>query len=432
MSELVRQRLRTAMVVGAILLFVYILWIARGALVPFLIGAVIAYLLAPLVNFMTLLAPLNRLSMKVARGISIGIIYLTFAGVLALFAFLLAPRVIEEMEDLIDSAPDRIDQVSEFYEENVSDDVRERVSMAADDAEAGIEDYASGLVAGTFSLILATVSVILGYLLIPFWLFYFLRDQEENSKGFYGMFPEHLQQDVRNCVAIINRIGGRYIRARLIEAGFIGITITVGLYALGIEFALALGIVAGTLELIPFAGPILGAIPALLVAATSGDWQTVVYVAVLFFFVQQLQQALIVPNVEGRAVDMNPALVIFVVVVGGAVAGFWGLLLGVPIVAISRDLFRYVYRRLEGWPQEVVFAQLTTGRSVTYDDQITTPSARRLRSRGLLGFLRREPAQSQEPPAPETSGEAERPGQVLSPKEKREEGETESQSLSDQ
>ncbi|MGI8729810.1 MAG: AI-2E family transporter, partial [Solirubrobacteraceae bacterium] len=71
MSELARQRLRTAMVVAAILLLLYILWVARAALVPFLIGTVIAYLLAPVVNFMTLLTPLNRMSVKVARGISI-------------------------------------------------------------------------------------------------------------------------------------------------------------------------------------------------------------------------------------------------------------------------------------------------------------------------------------------------------------------------
>lgn len=437
MSELARQRMRTAMVVVAVLVVVYILWSARGALVPFLIGAIIAYLLAPLVNLVSLIWPLNKMSVKAARGTAIALIYLVFFGLLVLFAFLLAPRIIAEMDDLIDSAPRRIDEITEFYEENVSEDIQERVSGASDDASQGIQDYATGLVAGTAGLILATISVILGYFLIPFWLFYYLRDQDENSENFYELFPENIRQDARNCVAIINRIGGRYIRARLIEASFIGFSITIGLYLLNIEFALALGILAGTFELVPFAGPVLGAIPALVVAATGGDLQTVIFVFLLFFGVQQLQQAFIVPNVEGHAVDMHPALVIFIVVVGGAVAGFWGLLLGVPAVAITRDLFRYIYRRLDGWPQEVVFAQLTTGRSVTYEGQAEPPSVKRRRAGGVIGFLRGQVAEitPDDEPDKDSSGDGAAVAEPLTPHEKREaekEQEEIAQSVSDQ
>jgi predicted PurR-regulated permease PerM len=295
--------------------------------------------------------------------VAILLIYGAFAGVLTIIALTAVPPLIDEMDQFIDTVPDRVDQIGDWYEENVSADIRDRVDDASTDAEEAAGDYAADLATNSLSYLLSTISVILGYLIIPFWLFYALKDKDENAEAFYRMFPDGIRQDVRNCVALSSRIASNYIRARIIEAAFIGTTVTLGLYLLGIEYALALGVIAGFAELIPFAGPILGAIPALLVAATTEDWQTVLFVLALYIGLQQLQQAIVVPNVEGRAVEMHPALILFIVVVAGQVFGIWGLLLAVPLSAISRDLFRYAYRRLEGQSGEVVMAGIVGPRA---------------------------------------------------------------------
>jgi predicted PurR-regulated permease PerM len=410
MSELTRQRLRMAMVIGAVVAVLWILWLARAALVPFMIGAVVAYLISPMVDALVLTWPLNRLKLSTARGAAILLIYGAFAGVLTIVAFTAVPPLIDEMDQFIDTVPERVDQIGDWYEENISADIRQRIDDASADAEEAAGDYAADLATNSLSYLLSTVSVILGYLIIPFWLFYALKDKDENAEAFYRMFPESIRQDVRNCATLTSRITGNYIRARLIEAAFIGATVTLGLYLLGIEFALALGVIAGVAELIPFAGPILGAIPALLVAATTEDWQTVLFVLALFIGLQQLQQAIVVPNVEGRAVEMHPALILFIVVVAGQVFGFWGLLLAVPLIAITRDLFRYTYRRLEGQSGEAVMAGIV-GPSAE-----TAPSPKDLRAASV---------DSQETATDEAIDEltasVDEPGESRSPSQKRKE-----------
>ncbi|MPZ24624.1 MAG: AI-2E family transporter [Dehalococcoidia bacterium] len=353
-----RRRLRAAMVIGAVVVLLYLLWLARFSLIPFLIALLFAYLISPLVEMLSLIWPLNKLKASTARGLSILLVYASAAGVLALAGVFLVPRAIDETADLIDTMPDRVNQIRDTYERNIPEDVRERIASYGDDVEAALGDYASGAATRSASFVFGTVSALLGYLLIPFWLFYFLKDRDENARSFYRNFSEPFATDARNCVGLVNRVAGNYVRARLIEAAFIGITVTIGLYALGVEFYLPLGIIAGLFELIPFAGPILGVIPALVVAATTGDLQTVIFVAILFFALQQIQQAVVVPNVEGRAVEMHPALVIFVVVIAGGLAGFWGVLLGVPLTAIVRDLFKYVYRRLDTRDPDEVMASI--------------------------------------------------------------------------
>jgi predicted PurR-regulated permease PerM len=361
MSEITRTRIRMAMVIVAVLGILWILWLARSALIPFILGAVLAYIIAPLVDIIVLFYPLNRLSLSTARGIAIFLVYTVAGALLALLIVLAGPPLVDEMNDFIDSLPDRFEEVEDWYEREFSEDTRDRIEDIAGDASAGAGDYLTDLARGTASFLIGTISVILGFILVPFWLFYLLKDQEKNANSFYGIVPQEYRQDARNCVAITNRVAGAYVRARLVEGVFIGVATTIGLYFIGLDAYIALGIIAGVTELIPFAGPVLGAIPALLVAITTEDWQTVLIVLAFFVALQQFESAVLVPNIEGRAVNTHPALVIFVVIVAGQIWGFLGILLAVPVSAIIRDLFTYVYRRLDGLPAELVFRQVTEG-----------------------------------------------------------------------
>lgn len=378
MSELARQRIRMAMVIVAVLGILWILWLARSALIPFILGAVLAYIIAPLVDIIVLFYPLNRLSLSTARGIAIFIVYVVAGSLLALLIFLAGPPLIDEMNDFIDTIPDRFEEVEEWYEREFSEDVRDRIEDIAGDASAGAGDYLTDLARGTASFLIGTIAVILGFILVPFWLFYLLKDQDKNANSFYGLFPQEYRQDARNCVALTNRVAGAYVRARLVEGVFIGVTTTIGLYFIGIEAYVPLGIIAGVTELIPFVGPVLGAIPAVLVAITTEDWQTVLIVIAFFVILQQFESAVLVPNIEGRAVNTHPALIIFIVIVAGQVWGFLGLLLAVPVSAIIRDLFTYVYRRLDGLPADLVYKQVSEG--LPRDDEGDGPvSPRELR-----------------------------------------------------
>ena len=111
------------------------------------------------------------------------------------------------------------------------------------------------------------------------------------------------------------------------------------------RFALLLALIAGVLELLPIIGPIIAAVPAILLAATAGP-QAAIAALVLYVVVQQLENNLLVPKIQGDAVALHPSAVMFALVVGGAIGGLLGAILALPVSAAARDVFAYLFRRL--------------------------------------------------------------------------------------
>jgi predicted PurR-regulated permease PerM len=147
---------------------------------------------------------------------------------------------------------------------------------------------------------------------------------------------------------------GRWIRGQLLLGAVIFVATLVGLLVLSAigfrefaDFAVLLALVAGVLELVPIIGPIIAAVPAVLIGASISPAAALAAVA-LYTVVQQLENHLLVPKVMGDAVDLHPALVIFSLIVGASLFGLWGAILATPVVALGRDVYRYAFRRLEG------------------------------------------------------------------------------------
>jgi predicted PurR-regulated permease PerM len=111
------------------------------------------------------------------------------------------------------------------------------------------------------------------------------------------------------------------------------------------RYAVLLSVTAGILELLPIIGPIISAVPAVLIAATAG-LEPVIAAIVLYTLVQQIENNLLVPKIQGNAVQLHPSAVMFALVIGGAIAGLLGAILALPITATARDIYRYLFRRL--------------------------------------------------------------------------------------
>ena len=111
------------------------------------------------------------------------------------------------------------------------------------------------------------------------------------------------------------------------------------------RYAVLLSIIAGVLELLPIIGPIIAAVPAVLLAATAGLEATIAAL-VLYTAIQQVENYLLVPKIQGDAVQLHPAVVIFALIVGGSLAGLLGAILALPVTAAFRDVVRYFFRRL--------------------------------------------------------------------------------------
>ncbi|MEX2245530.1 MAG: AI-2E family transporter [Dehalococcoidia bacterium] len=356
MDAVLRRRIRIGMVILPVVAGIWILWTARTAVFPFVVGMAIAYLMAPLVSYIARVLPFHRARPYLARGVAILILYASVAGAGVGLGFLLVPDAANEIQDFSDSLPDTIDSARErlqdLYDEYVPEEQHETVDGWFEDAGDAFSDWATGQLAPrTLEFVGSTFSIIIGYLTIPVWLYYTLKDHPRGVRSFIGMFPPGWRHDVRNVLGIADAVFKNYIRAMLTQGILVGVMAYIALEILDVNYPIGLAVIAGFTEMIPIIGPIIGAIPAMLVALAD-DPLKALWVALAFFIIQQIENNLIVPKVQGDFLRLHPGVIIVLLVVAGALGGLLWVILVVPAAALIRDLYQYAYLRLGETPHD--------------------------------------------------------------------------------
>ncbi|MEX2431191.1 MAG: AI-2E family transporter, partial [Dehalococcoidia bacterium] len=332
----------------------WVLWMAGAAMAPFLLGALIAYLLSPLVQWLTGWTSWGgRPQPRWARPVAILVIYLGAAGTLTGLGFWAAPAVSRAFQDLFNRREEimagveqELERVLFWYRARVPDEAQAQIDAWAQDALGQAGTLIAGVAQGTFGYALQSVSVFLGFLVIPIWLFLFVKDQPRFAMWFYGLFPAWLRPDVREVVTGASHILGSYIRAQTVLALTVGLMSYVGLTLLGAPFAIPLAVAAFVLEFIPIIGPILAGAIALMAVLAVDPGMMLLWVFLLYFGIQQFENYVLVPRIQGRAMHVHPALVIVLVVLLGQIMGIVGVLIAVPGYALLRNTYLYIYHRL--------------------------------------------------------------------------------------
>jgi len=194
---------------------------------------------------------------------------------------------------------------------------------------------------GAVSSIPGTYAVILGFAVLPFFLFYIMKDSELLRRGMSSAMTPRMQVHARNIVTIIERVLGRYIRAQIMLGVIVGYFSFIGLLILKIPFSLALALLAGVMEMVPTLGPWISGAVAVIVALAMAP-EKAIWVAVLYLAVQALENNLLVPKIQSAYLRIHPAVMITLLVFGAYFAGFWGILLIGPLTATLVEVFKYV------------------------------------------------------------------------------------------
>ena len=358
------QAKRRLLVAAAIFVVGWILWQARGAMAPFLVGAVLAYLLAPVVEFIHRLLRLPSQFSSLSRAISVLITYVVTLLVLVVAGFYLIPPLIDQTNQFIDNVPNYVTEaqtdfqrLSDYYENNVPETVRADIQSNLDTVGSQVANTVRAAMKVTFSAVGTLIGFIAGLAVLPLWLFYVLKDQRRGMMWFYDIWPESWREDVRAIVGIIDRILSAYIRVQLFLAVLIGVTTGVAMWLIGLKQAIVLGLLAGIFELVPVLGPWLAFIATALVTLAT-DPSKLPFVGLAFLGIQQLENTFLVPKLQGDALRLNPAVIMMLLVIGGALWGFPGLVVIVPVTAVLRDVFVYLYHRTEAEPPEVSLEEI--------------------------------------------------------------------------
>jgi predicted PurR-regulated permease PerM len=337
----------------------WLLWSAAPALTPFIIGLVLAYLLMPTVD---------RLARGMPRWLAILLVYIGAIGLLAISIAFIIPPAIDQVQQLVSALPDA-DQVLKMWNDllreyralvpdSVQQPVEQGVRNALQTAQTNFAGYLQGV--GGFLLgqvlnVLNTLTFLIGFLIIPIWLFYVLNDRAQAAALVDRLLPPRARPDFWNIWGLADQVLSDYIRGQLLLGLAVGTMVGVGLLLLrliGIEvpYILLLAIIAGITELIPIIGPIIGAVPGVLIGFFGGEGgvQAGLAVLVLYIAVQQIENNFLVPRIIGESVGVHPAILTVILIAMGQVFGLLGVVLAAPLTAIARDLFVYVYRRLDG------------------------------------------------------------------------------------
>lgn len=357
----VQRRKRLVLAVALFVLLGAILWAVRNVLGPFVLGLALAYLLAPVIHpierFWRWLGLRRRLKFvgRLARPLAILTTYLLVLALLAGFFALVVPVVIDQARTLWAVRETIVEQLERLgrgiFDEyqKLPLEVRLQVESSLDRLGDLIGKALQQAAQGTVVAISYTISLVLGIAIIPFWTFYLLNDSHELGQAALNMVPLQLREDLLSVLKLMDTVFGAYLRGQLLLGVIIGVLSAIGLSIIGINFALVLGVVAGICELIPNIGPILGAIPALVVAMAQDPTKALI-TAIFAIAIQQLENLFLTPRVLGKSVQLHPVLVMVVLVIGSELGGVVGLFLAPLATAVLRDLFRYFYYRFADEP----------------------------------------------------------------------------------
>ena len=287
-----------------------------------------------------------------ARPLSIVLSYLAFVLIIAGVIAFIVPIMAQQVGTFIERIPgyqvrlgSLVQDGLRWYQENIPDAWKQSLEANLSEIGQGVLARLRDGMGAMLRTVFSSFNFLVGLIIIPFWLFYVLQDESHVKQGLMQALHPELRPDVRSLATLIDDVLSAYVRGQLLLCLFVGALATVGLLIIGVPFAPVLGLIAGIFEILPNIGPYLGAIPAILIALAT-DPISAIWVALAFFAIQMIENLILVPRISGKSVQLHPALVMLVLVVGGQLAGIWGMLIAVPVAAVIRDVFLYLYLRL--------------------------------------------------------------------------------------
>ncbi len=341
-----------------------------------IIGIIFAYVIDPIVNF------LERKGIK--RPFGVIIVYITTLIVFAILLVTVIPKTITEITNLLASLPPMIDSMSRgltkfFYKlaedyninlppsflnmlsgttdgvsksaklvtnsqdplTNMFNSFSNAITNILDNVQKSALDSLRSVVIKLYGLVTSTLKIVL----VLIFSFYFSIGKEKYLKSFKKSIPNKYREDVNYLAVRINTSLQQFIRGRLLLALFVGFLTMIYLLILRVDFAIVIGMITCIADIIPYIGPFLGFVPAVLFAFMDAPLKAL-WVSILFILIQWAENNILAPKLIGDSTGLNPLAVLISIIIGGGIFGIWGMVVSVPLVSIILillDFFKLKY-----------------------------------------------------------------------------------------
>jgi predicted PurR-regulated permease PerM len=327
---------------GALLLFTYLI---RGILLPFAVGMLAAYLLDPAAD---------RLE---ARGFSRSLATLLITGLffllLSAFFLLITPAIVDQLLGLIAALPEYVSELHEKYDARFAHWLvtlptaeMESIRQAVADSSGKLITFLGEFIGGVFQSGLVIANVVALLLITPIVTFYLLRDWDLLVARMDALLPRAHADTIREQCIIINKTLAGFLRGQLNVCLVLALYYSIGLSLAGLKFGMVIGLIAGFLVIVPYVGAFFSAVLGLGAAFLQfSDYGDMAVVLAVFLGGQVLEGYFLTPRIVGQKIGLHPVWIIFGMLAGGALLGFVGVLIAVPVTAVAGVLIRFATER---------------------------------------------------------------------------------------
>jgi predicted PurR-regulated permease PerM len=336
----------TSVLTAGFLLLIYSFRTNIGrVLMPFLIAALAAYILNPLIKYLE--------SRNIPRKYGILLAYLFFLLFLSAAVFFVVPEIINNVKDLISAIPDITSSYQDAFNSIISvirssnwpSDIKEILYREIDNGVIMIQDFIINSLRNVLSVIVEAVTMFFDFMLAMFITYYLLKDAHYIKNSTLLIFPRRWRRGISEVGRSIDSVLSNFIQGQLLIALIVAVMEVTGLLIAGIRYPFALGLIGGAANIIPYFGPIIGAVPAVAVALIDSPLKAV-WAILVFVVVQQIENAFISPRIIEGKLGLHPVTTILAVLLGGEFFGVVGMLLAVPAAAIFKVLFVSVVKAI--------------------------------------------------------------------------------------
>ncbi|WP_397334147.1 AI-2E family transporter [Paenibacillus sp. VMFN-D1] len=327
------------------LIILYFVWLLRpmfmniyqflkAILAPFVVAMIISYVLNPVVCMLA--------ARKMPRGIAVLLIYAVFLTCLAVILINLIPMLIEQMEELNEHLPEMT-----MHAQNIMNNLDNRgvpvgIKEGVDQWLLQWEDRLAKGISNFMDHIGSTINIVLNIFIIPFLIFYILKDFDVFERAVVSLLPRTRRKASVRLLKEIDEALGNYVRGQFLVCLIVGILAYIGYMIVGMPYALLMASIVAVFNIVPYLGPFLGAAPAVVMASTI-SWKMVLMVIIVNWLCQLLESNIVSPQVVGKKLHLHPMLIIFALLVGGEIAGVVGLILAVPLFAVLKVIIQHFF-----------------------------------------------------------------------------------------
>jgi predicted PurR-regulated permease PerM len=309
---------------------------------PFVLAGLLYYLTDPAVS------ALQRLGLP--RTAAIAIVYVLLGGLLLAAVLWLGPLLERQLSTFVVNIPAILRQLDEYIHEFQHSALFSRFTQfeffrrwSEIDYTVLVDTVLDTVAVNLLNVVGSIANIAIALFTVPFLLFYLLRDGHKLPPLVAQAFPEEYRGRVVDLFHTVSETISSYVQGLIVVCLFVGVSVYIGLRLIGLDYALLLAAVAMVTDVIPYLGPVLGTLPALIVGLLVSPW-TALQVLVVVIIVQQLESHLVSPLVLGKKLNIHPVTIIVILLTAGSMAGILGLVLGVPIFAVAKVLVTEVVK----------------------------------------------------------------------------------------